>query len=564
MKRLKKMTGILLIVALVICLVTINRNLVNASVLFFDDFEDGNYTGWSKNGGSWSVVTDGTKVLKQSSTSATSYAYAGSSSWTDYSVQAKTKILSFNGTNRPVGVCARFQSTSNFYYLTLNSANKIELGKRVSGSYTVLASKSFTVQSGTWYTLRLSVSGNQLEGFINDASQLRVTDSQFITGKIGLMMINTSAEFDDILIEDSILGPTPTPTTTVTPTPTPTLTVAPTSTPTPTVTPTPTPTVTSTPVPTPTFPITEGPIGWASVAALGQNGATGGAGGPTVTVTTTAQFLDYISRPGPYIIRVVGTIDLPTGTTDGMHSVASDKTIIGVGSNATLRGGGLQIGLPIGDNITSPPSNAVHNIIIRNLTITGATDDLINIQMFSHHIWIDHCELYNGDDGALDIKRGSDYITVSWNHFHDHDKTCLLGHDDDNGPQDAGRLRVTYHHNFFNQSDQRNPRVRFSALCHVFNNYYYDNSYGTVSVCDAKMLMEGNYFYSVNNPGRVVFSGTQGYIVQRNNILVDCNHPIEERGPVPEPGTYYNYTVDEPALIPSIVPQGAGVGKINL
>ena len=547
--------GQIFILSFLLCFI-VNQNIVNSATLFNDDFEDGNYTGWSRNGGSWSVVTDGSRVLKQSSTSATAHAYTGSTSWTDYSVQAKIKVLRFNGTNRPVGVCARFQSTSNYYYLALTSANKLELGKKVSGGNTVLASQSFTVIPEIWYTLKLSVSGNQLEAYIDDAFKMSATDSSFRTGRIGLMMVNTGAEFDDILVQDSAPGPTPTPTATISPTPTPTATVTPTLTPTPTVTPTPTP--------TPTIPVTDGPIGWASVAALGQSGTTGGVGGPTVTATTTSQFLDYISRPGPYIIRVVGTIDLPTGTTDGMHSVASDKTIIGVGSNAILRGGGLQIGLPIDDNITSPPSNAVHNIIIRNLTITGATDDLINIQMFSHHIWIDHCELYNGDDGALDIKRGSDYITVSWNHFHDHDKTCLLGHDDGNGVQDAGRLRVTYHHNFFNQSDQRNPRVRFSALCHVFNNYYYDNSYGTVSVCEAKMLMEGNYFYSVNNPGRVVFSGTQGYIVQRNNILVDCNHPIEERGPVPEPGTYYNYKVDEPALIPSIVPQGAGVGKINL
>lgn len=547
---------IITILILGILLVTFQQNIVSAALLFSDDFEDGNYTGWSRNGGSWSVVTDGTKVFKQSSTSATAYAYAGSSSWTNYSVQAKMKILSFNGSNRPAGICARFQSTSNFYYLTLTNANKIELGKKVSGGYTVLAAKSFAVQTGIWYTLKLSVSGNQLEAYLNGASQLSATDSTFNTGSVGLMMVNTSTEFDDILVEDSISGPTPTPTPTIPGTPIPTVT--------PTSTPTLTPTDDPYATPTPTIPITDAPIGWASVNTFGQNGTTGGAGGPTVTVTTTEQFLDYISRTGPYIIRVAGTINLPTGTTDGMHNVTSDKTIIGVGSNATLIGGGLTIGLPVDDNVTSPPANAVHNIIIRNLIITGATDDLINVQMFSHHIWVDHCELYNGDDGALDIKRGSDYITVSWNHFHDHDKTCLLGHDDANGAQDAGRLRVTYHHNFFNRSDQRNPRVRFSALCHVYNNYYYDNSYGTVSVCEAKMLMEGNYFYSVNNPGRVLFSGTEGFIVQRNNILVECNHPIEERGPVPEPSDYYQYTLDETALIPSIVPAGAGVGKLNL
>ncbi|WP_234358981.1 polysaccharide lyase family 1 protein [Plantactinospora sp. BC1] len=314
----------------------------------------------------------------------------------------------------------------------------------------------------------------------------------------------------------------------------------------------------------PTVLVPAGPAdGFASVDALGQNGTTGGAGGPVVTVNSTAAFLDHIARPGPYVIQVAGTITLPTGDSDGMHDVTSDKTIVGIGANATLRGGGLNIGLPVNDDTTAPPADAVHNVIIRNLHLTGATDDLLNVQMFSHHIWIDHNEFSNGDDGAVDIKRGSDYVTVSWNHFHDHDKTLLLSHDEDAGAQDIGRLRVTYHHNWFNASDQRHPRVRFSAMTHVYNNYYYENSYGVASTYDAAVLVEENYFYSVNNPGRVEFSGDLGRIVERGNILVDCNHPIETRGTVPEPSGFYRYQADDAAAVPTIVPAGAGVGKLG-
>ncbi|HEU4325716.1 MAG TPA: pectate lyase, partial [Roseiflexaceae bacterium] len=327
--------------------------------------------------------------------------------------------------------------------------------------------------------------------------------------------------------------------------------------------PTATPTATST-VPTATpIPPGDGPIGFASVNALGQNGTTGGAGGPVVTVSTTAAFLDYIARPGPYVIQVQGTITLPTGTTDGMHSVASNKTIIGLGADAALVGGGLTIGVPVSDAVTTPPANAVHNIIIRNISFSGATDDLINIQMFSHHIWIDHCDFSNGDDGALDIKRGSDYITVSWNRFHDHDKTLLLGHDDANGAQDIGRLKVTYHHNFFDGSDQRNPRVRFGEPVHVFNNYYRNNSYGIASTMNAGVVAEGNYFENIHNPMRVNFSGDPGRLVERNNICVNCNNPFETGGTVVEPRSYYSYTLDPVANVPAIVMQGAGVGKIG-
>jgi pectate lyase len=302
--------------------------------------------------------------------------------------------------------------------------------------------------------------------------------------------------------------------------------------------------------------------GFAGVSGYGHGSTTGGAGGPVVTVSTTAAFLDYIARPGPYVIQVAGTITLPTGSHDGMHDVTSDKTVLGVGATGALSGGGLNIGLPVDDDVTTPPANAVHNVIIRNLRISGAPDDLINVQMFTHHVWIDHNDLSNGDDGAVDIKRGSDLVTVSWNRFHDHDKTLLLGHDDDNGAQDAGRLRTTYHHNFFDGSDQRNPRVRFAPVVHVYNNYYRDNSYGVASTNDAGLFVEGNYFFSVNNPGRVDFSGPLGRMVQRDNILVECNHAIEVRGTVTDPRTFYAYTADSAAAVPTIVPAGAGTGKV--
>ncbi|WP_438043997.1 pectate lyase [Sorangium sp. So ce128] len=309
----------------------------------------------------------------------------------------------------------------------------------------------------------------------------------------------------------------------------------------------------------------DGPDGFAAVEGYGVRTTTGGAGGPVVTVTTTEEFLDHIARPGPYVIQVAGTIALPTGTTDGMHDVTSHKTILGLGADATLTGGGLKIGLPVDDAITSPPPDAVHNIIIRNIKITGASDDLINIQMFSHHIWIDHCDLSNGGDGALDIKRGSDLVTVSWNHFYDHTKTCLLGHDELGGSQDIGRLRVTYHHNFFDRSDQRNPRVRFGEPVHVYNNYYNDNSYGIASTWNAGVVAEGNYFFSVNNPGRVIFEdNSPGRMIARDNTLVECNHEIEVAGPVVEPSTYYDYTLDRSADVPAMVMAGAGVGKIDL
>ncbi|MEU8077032.1 family 16 glycoside hydrolase [Catellatospora citrea] len=532
----------------------------NAATLFNDDFNDGNSSGWTTSGGTWSVAADGTPVLRQAGTSSDARARAGSTAWANYTVTARVKLTAVNGTNRFAALLARAQSNTSYYYLALRTNNTVELKKLVGGSSTTLASAAVTVTTGAWHTLSLKASGSSLQGAVDGGVTVSATDSQFATGQIGVATYNAAANFDDVLVADAA-GPSPSPSTgpSASASSSPSASPRPSSSPSPSASPSPSPSP-SGPPPNPPGP--GQPDGFATVAGYGQATTTGGAGGPTVTVDTTEEFLDHIARSGPYTIQVSGTITLPTGTTDGMHDVTSDKTIVGLGSTARLVGGGLNIGLPVSDAVTSPPANAVHNVIIRNLSISGASDDLINVQMFSHHIWIDHNDLSDGGDGALDIKRGADLLTVSWNRFHDHDKTTLVGHDDANGAQDTGRLRVTYHHNFFDRSDQRNPRVRFSPLVHVYNNYYFDNSYGIASTNESGLFVEGNYFFSVNNPGRVEFSGPLGRMVERNNILVECNHPIEVRGTVTDPATFYPYTVDAPASVPTIVPAGAGVGKI--
>ncbi|WP_049558163.1 pectate lyase family protein [Nonomuraea sp. SBT364] len=500
-----------------------------AATLFGDDFEDGDAAGWSKSGGSWSVVTDGSRAYRQSGTSADARAVAGAA-WTGQSVQARVKPVAFNGPGRHVAVLARAQNTSSYYYLGLGDAGTVVLGKRSGGSPATLDSAAAAVGTGTWYTLRLEVFGTTLRGFVDGVEVVSATDSAFASGRAGLATHYASAVFDDVLVSD-VGGPTDPPT-------------GPTDPPT-----TPPPGTCASP---------GSPTGFASVNAWGQNGTTGGAGGPVVEADTAAELLSAIGQSGPLTVCVRGMITVPAG----MHNVTSDKTILGVGSTAGISGGGLNIGLPADDAITSPPADAVHNVIIRNLLFRNASDDSVNVQMFSHHVWIDHNDFADGYDGLLDIKRGSSYVTVSWNHTHDHTKNMLLGHDDDNDAQDAGRLKVTYHHNWFDRTPQRNPRVRFGEPVHVFNNYYvYNTDTGVACQADAGCLVEGNYFERVEEPVTNSYAGPGGRCVARNNVFVDSGVP-DCGGTVQEASAYYAYTLDDPNTVKATVTAGAGVGRI--
>lgn len=280
-------------------------------------------------------------------------------------------------------------------------------------------------------------------------------------------------------------------------------------------------------------------VGWATQGG----GTTGGGSTPPTTVTSSSALSSALSSASPAVIRVSGTISC-----SGMLRVASNKTVIG-NSGATISGCGLNV-------------SRAANVIIRNLTFRGWNDDAVNVQ-YSTRVWIDHNTFTDGDDGAVDVKRASDYVTVSWNRVHDHDKSMLLGHSDDNGAEDRGKLRVTYHHNWFDGSNQRHPRVRFGNPVHVFNNFYADNGgYGVASTQEAGVLVEGNSFENVDDPyHRGEGSSPAGNLVARDNLLVNSGSG-DAGGSVK--AIPYPYQLDAPSSVKSIVTNGAGAGRISL
>jgi pectate lyase len=232
-----------------------------------------------------------------------------------------------------------------------------------------------------------------------------------------------------------------------------------------------------------------------------------------------------------------------------MNKVAANKTIIGVGSGATITGGGLNVA-------------SVSNVIIRNLNFRSWGDDAINVQ-YSTRVWVDHNSFSNGYDGAVDVKRASDYVTVSWNKFFNHDKVGLIGHSDSNGGEDIGKLRVTYYANWFDGTTQRHPRVRFGNPVHVVNNYYRGNSgYGVASTCNAGVYVERNYF---ENVGSTVVTQTgdspQGNVKLLNNWLANSGTPAS-RNASSVAAIPYSYVVDAAENVKSLVTGGAGTGKI--
>jgi pectate lyase len=221
------------------------------------------------------------------------------------------------------------------------------------------------------------------------------------------------------------------------------------------------------------------------------------------TVRNRAELLNALTNAGnlPKIIKVAGTIDMTEGTPFASTADQKVRARVRLTSNTTLIGEGPGAGfVNAWIDITS-----VSQVIVRNLHIVAPCDvgpiwdptdgslgnwnsafDAIGI-VTATQVWIDRNTLTdapvtddtlpieNGKtkqchDGAIDITKGADLITVSYNVVTAHDKTMLIG-GSDSLTSDAGKLRVTIANNVFNGVSQRVPRVRFGQV-HVFNNYF--------------------------------------------------------------------------------------------
>ncbi|RDV12382.1 pectate lyase [Arthrobacter sp. RT-1] len=221
--------------------------------------------------------------------------------------------------------------------------------------------------------------------------------------------------------------------------------------------------------------------------------------------------------------------------------IPSNTTIVGATPESSISGAALRV-------------NGATNVIVRNLTVRDAADcfpawdptdgaegnwnseyDLLQVINKATHVWIDHSEFtdapnldssqpeyfgrpYQVHDGAVDVTNGSDLVTMSFNRFSDHDKLLLIGSTDNTNRGDPGKLRVTIHHNVFENVGQRAPRVRFGQV-DVYNNHFKVNEDSTIPYgytlgagFDSHLYAEANAFTLPDgiDPAKVItrFKGT--------------------------------------------------------
>ena len=204
-------------------------------------------------------------------------------------------------------------------------------------------------------------------------------------------------------------------------------------------------------------------------------------------------------------------------------------TIEGVGEDAAVHGFGFLV-------------RNSGNVEFRNFAVMAFMDDGVSLDTKNCNIWVHNMDIFYGStggdsdqakgDGSVDIKGASTNVTVSYVHFWDSGKCSLCG------MSDSAEFLVTYHHNWFDHSDSRHPRIRVASV-HIYNNYFDGNAkYGVGTTKGSSAFVEANYYRNCKNPmmssmqgtdalGQGTFSGENGGMIKAyNNITVGASSLI--------------------------------------
>ena len=339
--------------------------------------------------------------------------------------------------------------------------------------------------------------------------------------------------------------------------------------------------------------------------------------GKAATKTTGLQaIIDAYQKgndPTPIAFRFIGKVSLSdldkiSSSSEGIQVKGKSGytemslTFEGVGEDATVHGFGFLV------------RNA-KGIEFRNFAIMNCLDDALSLDTQNQHVWIHNMDFFYGQaggdkdqakgDGTVDLKGNSQYITIAYNRFWDSGKSSLCGM-----KSESNENWITYHHNWFDHSDSRHPRIRTMSV-HVYNNYFDGNSkYGVGATSGSSAFVESNYFRNAKDPmmisgqgtdakGDGTFSGETGGMIKEygnifaeksrkfqyvpyssNNKDFDCYDVANRNDKVPadvktvkggtsynnfdtDPSLMYEYTPDAAVDVPAKVTGFYGAGRLN-
>ncbi|MEK5468912.1 family 16 glycoside hydrolase [Paenibacillus sp. FSL R7-0210] len=169
---------------------------------FSDHFTSGLLPDWTVASGaaSW-AVTDrtGNRVLSTSQTTTALITAKAGAAWTDYTYEARARLPLINGSEN-AGIVFRVQDQNNFYMYRIDaSTSQLQLYKAVAGTLTQVANTSFVPVKNQWYTLKATVQGNTIKGYVDGVLKTTWTNpvNELTSGGIGFRTTSAGVWYDD-------------------------------------------------------------------------------------------------------------------------------------------------------------------------------------------------------------------------------------------------------------------------------------------------------------------------------------------------------------------------------
>ncbi|MFD1903194.1 family 16 glycoside hydrolase [Paenibacillus rhizoplanae] len=169
---------------------------------FSDYFTSGLTTDWTmaSGGASWAVTEQtGNRVLSTSQTTTALITAKAGASWTDYTYEARARLPLINGSEN-AGIVFRVQDQNNFYMYRIDaSTSQLQLYKVVAGTLTQVSNTSFVPVKNQWYTLKATVQGNTIKGYVDGVLKTTWTNpvNELTSGGVGFRTTSAGIWYDD-------------------------------------------------------------------------------------------------------------------------------------------------------------------------------------------------------------------------------------------------------------------------------------------------------------------------------------------------------------------------------
>lgn len=252
----------------------------------------------------------------------------------------------------------------------------------------------------------------------------------------------------------------------------------------------------------------------------------------------------------PLIVRFIGTVTPPAGLESDKFKMMQLKdsgnvTYEGIGPDAQFSGWGLDF-------------QRVTNVEVRNLAFKDQPEDQLSFQNKCINLWIHNNDHFPGmglpgtdkdkaeGDGALDIKSGTTWVSVAYNHYHQTKKTSGVGF-----RNDTDALVMSFHHNFYDVCGSRMPRISCVSV-HVYNNYYKDaRVYCIAAAHQCSAFVQNNYFEHCERP---IIIASQGHDLKDGRSTLSKN----DGGAVKIEGNFMDEFTSDPSRFDPAVDASPG------